>query len=72
MLPVEIQARLRNKEISTTDVGPLVVKAFQENRLAVGSLAPDFTLAGAVEQRTVQLATYRGKKPVVLLFGAFG
>jgi Iodothyronine deiodinase len=40
--------------------------------MPVGSLPPDFTLKNAIDQRTVQLGDYRGKKAVVLVFGSFG
>jgi Ca2+-binding EF-hand superfamily protein len=36
-----------------------------------GTLAPDFELRSPDGQRTVQLSTFRGKKPVVLIFGCF-
>jgi hypothetical protein len=38
---------------------------------AVGDLAPDFTLKTPDGKETIQLANFRGKKPVVLVFGSF-
>lgn len=35
------------------------------------SVAPDFTLSTQDGKRTVTLSDYRGKKPVVLIFGSF-
>jgi len=41
-------------------------------KIPLGTPAPDFTLPNALDQRPVHLADYRGKKPVVLMFGSFG
>ena len=38
---------------------------------AVGDAAPDFSLSTQDGKTTVTLADYRGKKPVVLVFGSF-
>jgi hypothetical protein len=38
---------------------------------SVGQRAPDFTLASQDGKRKIRLADYRGKKPVVLIFGSF-
>jgi len=48
-------------------VPPWLTKTF-----SVGSAAPDFTLPNALDRHPVHLAEYRGKRPVVLLFGSFG
>jgi hypothetical protein len=37
----------------------------------VGQRAPDFTLPTQDGDRTIRLSQYRGKKPVVLIFGSF-
>ncbi|HTU22236.1 MAG TPA: hypothetical protein VMG10_29630 [Gemmataceae bacterium] len=37
----------------------------------VGRLAPDFTLPRHDEDKTITLSQFRGKKPVVLVFGSF-
>ena len=37
----------------------------------VGRLAPDFTLPKHDEEKTITLSRFRGKKPVVLIFGSF-
>ena len=36
-----------------------------------GDLAPDFTLFDVTGNESVTLSDFRGKKPVVLLFGSF-
>ena len=43
------------------------------NQLApkVGDLAPDFTLADISGTESVTLSDFRGKKPVVLVFGSY-
>ena len=42
-----------------------------DRRLAAGTGAPDFTLPSA-SGRPVRLGSFRGKRPVVLVFGSFG
>jgi hypothetical protein len=42
-----------------------------DRRLAAGTEAPDFTLPDA-SGRPVTLRSFRGKRPVVLVFGSFG
>lgn len=37
----------------------------------VGDEAPDFELMDAAGQNPVRLSDYRGKRPVVLVFGSF-
>ena len=41
------------------------------DKLAVGDLAPDFHLPDASGTKSVQLSSFRGKKPVVLIFGSY-
>lgn len=38
---------------------------------ALGSVAPNFTLKTLDGKREVELASFRGKKPVVLVFGSY-
>ena len=40
-------------------------------KLKVGDLAPDFSLAGSDKKLTVQLSSFKGKQPVVLIFGSY-
>jgi hypothetical protein len=42
-----------------------------KNRLKVGDLAPDFTLPAAEGKRSVQLSSFQGKRPVVLIFASY-
>ena len=49
--------------------GAIILK---KTSFPVGSVAPDFTVAGAIDKREVHLTDFRNKKPVVLLFGSFG
>jgi peroxiredoxin len=37
----------------------------------VGEMAPDFELTDVTGTQTVRLSDFRGKRPVVLLFGSF-
>jgi peroxiredoxin len=39
--------------------------------LSVGDEAPDFTLERQDKEATVQLSRFRGKRPVVLVFGSY-
>ena len=36
-----------------------------------GAQAPDFNLSDATGQRSVRLSSFRGHKPVALIFGSF-
>jgi hypothetical protein len=38
---------------------------------SVGDMAPDFSLESPDHQTIVQLASFRGQKPVVLVFGSY-
>ena len=38
---------------------------------AVGEDAPDFTLKTRGDDRSVTLSQFKGKKPVVLIFGSY-
>jgi hypothetical protein len=40
-------------------------------RLKPGDLAPDFRLPSLDHKSTVQLSSYRGSRPVVLVFGSY-
>ena len=42
-----------------------------QTNLRVGDTAPDFKLKNKEGDREVQLASFRGKKPVVLVFGSY-
>ena len=41
------------------------------NAPKVGEMAPDFELTDITGTQTVRLSDFRGKRPVVLLFGSF-
>jgi hypothetical protein len=43
----------------------------RQTTLKVGDLAPDFTLSDPKGSRQVTLSSFRGKKPVVLVFGSY-
>ena len=47
----------------------------QQGSLKVGDDAPDFTLKKIKEddekKKTIKLSTFKGKKPVVLIFGSY-
>jgi hypothetical protein len=43
----------------------------REGRLAAGDMAPDFTLRTLDRSGTVRLSSFRGQRPVVLVFGSY-
>ena len=43
----------------------------RQGNLHVGDLAPDFALKTKEGDRAVKLSTFRGKRPVVLVFGSY-
>ena len=43
----------------------------RRGRLNVGDLAPDFSLSTADRKARVQLSSFRGLRPVVLVFGSY-
>jgi iodothyronine deiodinase-like protein len=61
----EVQERYGAMNMKTTRNHPF-------ERLSISGLAPEFTLPDALDQHPVRLADFRGKKPVLLLFGSFG
>ena len=51
-------------------IGPLMMLA-RAGHLKPGDVAPDFRLHLVHAQETVELASFRGQKPVVLVFGSY-
>jgi peroxiredoxin len=43
----------------------------QEGKLAVGDLAPDFELTVRGGEQKVRLSSFRGRRPVALVFGSY-
>ena len=43
----------------------------QPDRLKQGDMAPDFTLKSPAGKQKTTLSSYRGKKPVALVFGSY-
>jgi hypothetical protein len=43
----------------------------RKGHLAVGDMAPDFSLESPDHKTTFQLSSMRGQKPVVLVFGSY-
>jgi len=59
------------KTVKTTQDGYGLIRSRKDNVPKVGSKAPDFKLKTADGKKTVKLSGFRGKKPVVLVFGSF-
>lgn len=51
-------------------IGPLMMLA-RAGHLKPGDMAPDFRLPVLHSQDMVQLASFRGQKPVALIFGSY-
>jgi hypothetical protein len=51
-------------------IGPLMMLA-RAGHLKPDDMAPDFRLPVLHSQETVQLASFRGQKPVALIFGSY-
>lgn len=67
------QNAARSKRFGARE-GEVITKAAREERhpdqLKVGEEAPDFTLADATGMNEFKLSEFRGKRPVVLVFGS--
>src|SRR5688500_17785707 len=59
--------KARNGEVNTR---PAKGERYGDT-LRVGDVAPDFTLPDQKRKTEVTLSSYRGKKPVVLVFGSY-
>jgi peroxiredoxin len=46
-------------------------KKYDRSAPRAGDLAPDFTLSDINGENSLTLSDFRGKKPVVLIFGSF-
>jgi hypothetical protein len=51
--------------------GPRIWNWARRGSLSEGELAPDFTLRQQEATEPVRLSSYRGKEPVVLIFGSY-
>lgn len=54
-----------------TDAQPRGGSLRHPDRLKVGDVAPDFTLKTKDGRQSVTLSSYRGDKPVALVFGSY-
>jgi hypothetical protein len=62
-------AALRGKKAANISA---IFMGIMSPRELVGSAAPDFTLTRMDDGRPVRLGDFRGREPVVLVFGSFG
>lgn len=60
-------AQRRDGEVNT----PPARGERKPDTLKVGDLAPDFTLPDPAGKNAITLSSFRGKKPVVLIFGSY-
>jgi len=65
-----IMARMPRPVFMVVPFEPLW-KVARRGTLEVGDVAPDFTLRTADKKGHVQLSSFRGKQPVVLVFGSY-
>ena len=68
-----VVALLAAVNVASGQRGPLRPKGPQRSvgTLRVGDRAPDFTLKTKDGSREVQLSSFKGKRPVVLIFGSY-
>ena len=57
--------------LSGEDPGRQGGKGVREGTLKLGDLAPDFTLRSPDGKATMTLSSFKGKKPVVLVFCSY-
>jgi hypothetical protein len=71
--PVEFSRVMRHVPDATMAVFPFKALWYvaRWGSLQVGDPAPGFTLPTADRQSSVSLASFRGQKPVVLVFGSY-
>jgi hypothetical protein len=67
---VSFMARLPEPVVMITPFPPLWSKA-REGTLRRGDEAPDFELERTGHGERVRLSSFRGKRPVVLVFGSY-
>ena len=59
------------KTVKDRATGIKLIAARSKNVPKVGEMAPDFELKTTDGKRSVKLSSFRGKQPVVLIFGSF-
>ena len=59
------------KTVKDRATGLKLIDARRKNVPKVGEMAPDFELKTSDGKRSVKLSSFRGKQPVVLIFGSF-
>ncbi len=59
------------KTVKDRQGGMGLIRSRGKNVPKVGQVAPDFTLKTKDGKKTVKLSSFRGKKPVVLVFGSY-
>jgi hypothetical protein len=57
--------------VMNKDIGFKIIKARAKNLPQVGELAPDFELRTPDGKQTIRLSSFRGRRPLVLVFGSF-
>ncbi|MBI3406720.1 MAG: hypothetical protein HY046_14800 [Acidobacteria bacterium] len=66
----QIMARMPGPAFMVLPFEPLWMRA-RAGTLQLGDAAPDFSLQSSDKKLHVQLTSFRGKKPVVLVFGSY-
>jgi thiol-disulfide isomerase/thioredoxin len=67
----EPRAKVRRNQAPGEVITPPAKGEWLRDELLVGAPAPDFTLSEALGKNKTTLSSFRGKKPVVLIFGSF-
>ena len=66
----QIMARMPGPAFLLLPFEPLWIRA-RAGSLRLGDVAPDFALESSDRKLRVHLSSFRGKKPVVLVFGSY-
>ena len=69
--PTPRQDAFVGKTVKNSKHGMGLIRARGRNVPKVGQVAPDFTLERADGKGSIKLSSFRGLRPVVLVFGSF-
>ena len=62
--------RFAGKTVADSGEGHALIEARRHNHPKVGEGSPDFELAYQDDSGTLRLSSFRGDRPVVLIFGS--
>jgi hypothetical protein len=68
--PIVVADEFAGQTVKDQEMGQKLIQARGSKVPKVGQIAPDFELRTADGKKRVRLSSFRGKKPVVLIFGS--